>query len=113
MAAGSAYDDSSRRIDEARRLIGLTLLLLLIAIVALGFAAILTIPRGLDREALAAVHSEADVARLAAIARIAADQSKANADRLALVLNIVFGPVATLVGSVTGYYFGVQARGKG
>ncbi len=36
-----------------------------------------------------------------------------NADRLVRVLNIVFGPIITLVGSATGFYFGAQTASRG
>ena len=35
-----------------------------------------------------------------------------NADRLVRVLNIVFGPIITLVGSATGFYFGAQTASR-
>lgn len=91
--------------EPTRRLIGTTLLVLLVAIVLLGFGALFWIEAGIDRAVLAAAHG--DIERMAAIAAI---QSKESADRLAQLLNIVFGPVVTLIGSVTGYYFGTQNR---
>lgn len=111
MAAVSA--SHPHRIDEARRLIGTTLVVLLILIVVLGFAALFAIEagaRGIDPKLIAAAHSREDLERLMALARIAQEQAKANADGLALLLNIVFGPVVALLGSVTGFYFGTQSR---
>jgi type II secretory pathway component PulJ len=93
-------------LDRSRRLIGFTLLALLTAIVLGGFAMLMWIEAESARALLQGAQTAGDVERLAAVARIAAEQSKANAERLALVLNIVFGPVAALVGSVTGFYFG-------
>lgn len=93
-------------LDRSRRLIGFTLLALLIAIVLSGFAMLVWIEAEAQRALLQGAQTAGDVERLAVVARIAAEQSRANAERLALVLNIVFGPVAALVGSVTGFYFG-------
>lgn len=107
--------DPRRHNDEARKLIGYTLLALLILIVLSGFVVLFLIEfevHGLDRNVVSAIHTKADAERFAALLKITADESKANADRLALLLNIVFGPVVTLLGSVTGFYFGTQsARG--
>jgi len=100
--------------ESARKLIGSTLLILLIAIVLSSFAALFQIEAQLSRvdgTVIAAVHSRADGERLETIARIASEQSKAEAERLSLLLNIVFGPVVTLLGSVTGFYFGSKSRG--
>jgi hypothetical protein len=36
--------------------------------------------------------------------------SKSNYDHIVGVLNILFGPVITLVGSATGFYFGSQVK---
>jgi hypothetical protein len=110
MAFSAAPND---RLDSSRRLIGTALLVLLIAMVLLGFVVLFVIEAQANRAIVATVHSAADVDRLAAAARIAADQSKADADRLALLLNIVFGPVVTLLGSVVGFYFGSQAKRRG
>lgn len=98
------------RLDTSRRMIGTALLVLLVVMVLLGFGVLFFIEADSHRALVANVHSAADVERLAAAARIAADQSKAAADRLALLLNIVFGPVVTLLGSVVGFYFGSQAK---
>jgi hypothetical protein len=106
----ATLDASSRRLDTSRRLIGTALLALLIVMVLLGFVVLFFIETETSRVLAASAHSAADVERLAAAARIAADQSKAGADRLALLLNIVFGPVVTLLGSVVGFYFGSQAK---
>ena len=106
----ATLDASSRRLDASRRLIGTALLVLLIVMVLLGFVVLFFIEAEANRAMVATVHSAADVERLTAAARIAADQSKADADRLALLLNIVFGPVVTLLGSVVGFYFGSQAK---
>lgn len=98
----------ARRNDEARRLIGSALLMLVIAIVVLGFGTLLAIEfqlRAADGAVLAAAHADPD-----RLARIAAEQSKDDSDRLTGLLNIVFGPVVTLLGSVTGYYFGSKQR---
>jgi hypothetical protein len=98
------------RFDATRRLLGAALLVLLIAVVALGFATLFWIEvaaGGTSRAVIALARSHGDIEQAA---RIAADQSKADADRLALLLNIVFGPVVTLLGSVTGFYFGTQSR---
>jgi succinate dehydrogenase hydrophobic anchor subunit len=100
----------TRRLDASRRMIGTALLVLLVVMVLLGFGVLFFIEADGNRAMVASVHSAADVERLAAAARIAADQSKADADRLALLLNIVFGPVVTLLGSVVGFYFGSQAK---
>jgi hypothetical protein len=98
----------ARRNDEARRLIGSALLVLTIAIVVLGFVVLLAIElqlHAVNGAAIAAAHGNAE-----RLARIAAEQSKDDADRLTGLLNIVFGPVVTLLGSVTGYYFGNPSR---
>lgn len=107
--------DPRRHTDEARKLIGYTLLALLILIVLSGFVALFLIEfqvHGIDRNVVASIHSNADAERFAAMLKIASDESKANADRLALLLNIVFGPVVTLLGSVTGFYFGSTRAAK-
>lgn len=106
-----SYNDTTR--DQARKLIGATLLTLLILIVLLGFVALFLIAfqtHGVERSAVAAIHSKEDAERIAAVMKITAEESKADADRLALLLNIIFGPVVTLLGSVTGFYFGTQNR---
>lgn len=100
---------SSISIAATRRLIGAVLLGLLILIVVFGFAALIGIERAADQTLIQGAQA-GDAAKLAALARIAADQSKANADRLAVLINIVFGPVAALVGSVIGFYFGSQRK---
>lgn len=91
----------------ARRLIAAALLIVLIAIIAVGFGTLFWIEAAAGRALLAAARAHGDVET---VARLAADQSKADGERLALILNIVFGPVVTLIGSVTGYYFGTQNR---
>lgn len=104
--------DPVRNTDEARKLIGYALLALLILIVLMGFVALFLIEfqlHGIDRSVVAAIHSKDDAERMTALLKIATDESKANADRLAQFLNIVFGPVVTLLGSVTGFYFGTQS----
>jgi hypothetical protein len=35
-----------------------------------------------------------------------------NAERLVRVVNIIFGPIVTLVGSATGFYFGAQTASR-
>ncbi len=95
--------------QHARKLIGYTLLGLLIAIVLLSFAALLLIDlqhHMVDQTVVAAIRSRGDAERLATILKIASEASEADANRLAVLLNIVFGPVVTLLGSVTGFYFG-------
>lgn len=101
---GSAYQT-----EAARRLIGLTLLVLVIAIVVMSFAALLTIESQLhaaNRAVIAAVRDHGDPQRLLAVAQLASAQSKADGDRLTGLITIVFGPVVALLGSVTGFYFG-------
>lgn len=101
--------DARRNTDAARKLIGYALLALLILIVLLGFVTLFLTAfqlHSIDSNVAAAIHSKDDAERLATILKITADESNANADRLALLLNIVFGPVVTLLGSVTGFYFG-------
>jgi hypothetical protein len=97
---------SSPRIDSTRRLLGGLLIGLLVAIVLFGFAALIWIQAAAERALIQGAQAGADITKLTAAARLAAEQSKADADRLALLLNIVFGPVAALAGSVTGFYFG-------
>ncbi len=107
--------DPRHTTNEARKLIGYTLLALLILIVLLGFGALFLTAfqlHGIDQNVVAAIHSKADAERFAAVLKLASDESKANADRLALLLNIVFGPVVTLLGSVTGFYFGSTRGAK-
>lgn len=40
-----------------------------------------------------------------------ADDAEKDAVRLLAFMNVVFGPVVTLVGSVTGFYFGAKTAG--
>lgn len=72
--------------DDARRLIAISLIVLLAAVILLTFWALLW--------ALAA--GKAD--------------TKTNYEHIAGILNILFGPIVTLVGSATGFYFGAQNR---
>jgi hypothetical protein len=43
---------------------------------------------------------------------LAPGDADGNADRLVRVLNIIFGPIITLVGSATGFYFGAQTASR-
>src|SRR5512142_633791 len=87
---GKSYDPAHRT-DEARKLIGLTLLALLVLIVAMGFVFLIGVQsRGLDHSVVAAIHSDKDAERIATLMKINNDQAKADADRLALLLNIIF-----------------------
>lgn len=98
---------------RARTLIGGTLLLLVVVMIALAFAALLAMQSQFDainRDVIAAVRNKEDIERLTVIARLAADQSQADARRLESLINIVFGPVVTLLGSVTGFYFGTRTK---
>lgn len=102
--------------DQARKLIGSTLLLLLVVIVLLAFVALFHSEAKVsqvDGTVIASIHSKADAERLETVARIAIAQSKAEGERLSLLLNIVFGPVVTLLGSVTGFYFGSNTARRG
>jgi hypothetical protein len=101
-----------QRTDEVRKLIGATLLALLVLMVVMGFAALYLIAlqqAGIERHVADAVRGGENAERLAAAMKIANDQAEANAERLATLLNIVFGPVVTLLGSVTGFYFGSRS----
>lgn len=91
--------------EKARRWIGLTLLALLIFVVLAAVLA--TVVRQTPAaELLAAVKNKDDAERLAAMLKLSAEVSKADSEALTSLLNVVFGPVVALIGSVTGYYFG-------
>jgi len=95
--------------EAARRWIGLTLVALLIFIVVV--AVLTTVSRSAPEAALlAAVKNKDDAERLAAMLKLSAELSKADSEALTSLLNIVFGPVAALTGSVTGYYFGRRRK---
>lgn len=99
-------------LQHARKLIGCTLLVLLIAVVVLGFAALFQIEaqsHAVNHAVMAAVE-QGDGERLTAAAKIMAEQSQADGERLSQLLAIIFGPVVTLLGSVTGFYFGTKNR---
>jgi hypothetical protein len=90
--------DPGKANDDARRNIAYALLALLILTVIFGLIAI-SFVNGQD------VDSGNATAR--------ALDSKADAERLVTVLNIVFGPIVTLLGTATGFYFGSQAKREG
>lgn len=91
--------------EAARRWIGLTLVALLIFIVVV--AVLTTIARPAPEAALlAAAKNKDDAERLAAMLKLSAELNKADSEALTSLLNVVFGPVVALIGSVTGYYFG-------
>ena len=71
--------------DNARRNIAYTLIAILACLVLLGFIALFYI--------LSSKHSTKD-----------------DYDPLIGVINILFGPIVTLVGSANGFYFGSQSR---
>lgn len=78
--------------DKTRRGISYWLLTLLTGLIIVSFIAIF-IANGLAGDA---------------------DDAAADADRLITLVNIVFGPVVTLVSSVVGFYFGARtARDSG
>lgn len=85
--------DPRRAEDAARRKIGYALIFILAVIVV-------------DALLLVAFINFAPSGALGPAA-LAAD-AKADSERLVAILNIVFGPVVTLVGSVTGFYFGAK-----
>ena len=76
--------DSNKAVDRARQMIAIWLLVILLIIIAAAFFALIWV----------FVCSPAS--------------GKDNFDHLAVLLNIVFGPVVTLVGSATGFYFGAS-----
>ncbi len=83
-----AYD-SNKANDEARRTIAMMLLRTLIFVILFAFAV------------------------LAGILFWAQPNNPAAANEsLVDLLNIIFGPVVTLVGSATGFYFGANSRGR-
>lgn len=74
----------------------------------LGFAAQFVLEaqlQAVNRAAIAAVRG-GDPQRLLAITRIVAEQARDDGARLAGMLNILFGPMVALLGSVIGFYFG-------
>lgn len=86
--------DPTPVMDHARKWIGYTLLALLTLIVGCGFLALFMINgQPID----------------SSTSTIQASDAKADGERLISLLNIVFGPVVTLLGSVTGFYFGTQS----
>lgn len=86
----------------ARKWIGYVLIGLLIGIVLAAMAALFAIN-----------HGPVDVASQVVADAYAAD-SKADAERLISVLNIIFAPITTLVGTIAGFYFGSKsAEGQG
>jgi|GEM_PF-1642893 len=95
--------------ELARRWIGLTLLALFISVVLAAVLAAITRPAP-DAALLAAVKNKDDAERMAGLLKLSAELSKADSEALTSLLNIVFGPVAALTGSVTGYYFGRRRK---
>jgi len=52
--------------------------------------------------------------KVPATAAVQVADAKADAERLVAVLNIVFAPITTLVGTIAGFYFGSKAaEGQG
>ena len=87
--------DKEKAADDARRTIAFWLLaLLILTVIAAMIAVSIVNSQPLD----------------SGTANIQASDAKADAERLVTVLNIVFGPVVTLLGTATGFYFGQQAR---
>jgi hypothetical protein len=87
--------DEKKASDDARRAIAYWLLALLIVTVLVAMIAVSVINgQPLDGK----------------VGTVYANDAKADAERLVTVLNIVFGPVVTLLGTATGFYFGQQAR---
>ena len=104
--------DSGPITDQARKNIGYTLLGLLSTIVIQGFIVLFFIEsqtQHVGEGALAAIRSKAAADQLNTVLNTIGMESKAEADRLTALMNIVFGPVVTLLGSVTGFYFGTQS----
>ncbi len=87
--------DPQKANDDARRNIAYALLVLLIIVVAFALVAISIV----NSQPLDSTNST-----------IRAEDAKTDAERLVSVLNIVFGPIVTLLGTATGFYFGSQAR---
>ena len=111
--------ESSSAPDMVRKWVGYTLLGLLIVIVLLAYVTLFFIQahahhfdQSFGQTALSAIHAKTDADQLMAIIKLMAEQSKADADRLSALLNIVFGPVVTLLGSVIGFYFGSKSAGQ-
>jgi len=105
--------DPGKQADMTRSHIGYALLGLLIGIVLFGYIALFLIQQEAksgQNAVLAALQSKEAVDRASAILKIQVDQAQADGDRLTAFLNIVFGPVVALLGSVTGFYFGTQSR---
>jgi hypothetical protein len=90
--------DSAPVTDEARKRIGYALLALLFLIVLGAFFELMRINTQLADQSTGGI--------------LAAD-AKADGERLVSIINIVFGPVVTLLGSVTGFYFGTQSARSG
>jgi hypothetical protein len=84
--------------DDARRNIAYALLALLIVVVIIALTAVMIV----NGSTLDVVNNTAS--------DIQANDAKADADRLVAILNVVFGPVVTLLGTATGFYFGSQTK---
>lgn len=92
--------DGRKEADDARRNIAYALLALLVVVVLIALYAVI------------AVNGTALDLSNKIIADAQAIDAKADADRLVLILNIIFGPIVTLLGTATGFYFGSQTGNR-
>ncbi|GAA0548212.1 hypothetical protein FHS83_000964 [Rhizomicrobium palustre] len=100
--------EDGERQEQVRRLIALTLMgaLLALLIYVMVMAAVALLPHPPDPALLAAIRTKEDAERAAALLKLSAQSAKDDAEALAALFNIVFGPLMALLGSVTGFYFG-------
>lgn len=105
-------DTTAKRMENTRSRIAYALLVLLFVIICAGYGALYIVHQQVQVEAevlMKSARSVDEVNRITAALKAATDETRAHGELLSNYLNIVFGPVIALLGSVIGFYFGAQS----